>query len=141
MREGERCCTNDKTAACCGPKQTCNAQNVTQATCKCAKGTKCGPDCCIKDKGEKCCKGERCCTKGETCIKAGCCPRDQVCSDACCGENELCLWKATLEPDGNILYPLGGTCKRGCAPANRAGTQCCGTGYKPNRKKTGCVKT
>lgn len=143
---GTNCCANNKTTACCGPKQTCHAAGVKQATCKCDTGKKCGSDCC--DDGETCCQGKECCAKGETCTGNGCCPKDRVCptgekANTCCdGKDEYCLFKA--DPD---LVPLGGTkprdlgtCKKGCAPGNRAGKQCCGTGYKPNRAKTGCVR-
>jgi hypothetical protein len=139
-KKGTTCCFNETTTACCGPKQTCRAQNRKTATCECEEGKKCGPDCCEKD--ETCCGGKKCCAKGETCTPQGCCPKDRakcVAADprtptVCCDEGEYCLWKFE---DG--LAPLIGWCKEGCAPGNKAGTQCCGTGYKPNRSKTGCV--
>lgn len=137
--KGENCCFNNTTAACCGPKQTCRAQNVRQATCVCDRGRKCGSDCCKK--GETCCRGERCCQNGETCTPQGCCPAGRaMCRDVgggspvCCDAGEYCIWKVEDE-----LVPLVGTCKKGCAPGNRAGTQCCGTGFRPNRSKTACV--
>lgn len=139
--KGTTCCFNETTTACCGPKQTCRAQNRKKATCVCEEGTKkCGPDCC--EKGESCCGGKKCCKKGETCTPQGCCPKGRaMCKTPkgeikpiCCGEGEYCFWKVE---DG--LVPLVGTCKKGCAPGNTAGTQCCGTGFKFNRSKTACV--
>lgn len=141
---GEQCCFNNTTTACCGPKQTCKAANVKKAKCVCKKGTKCGSDCC--EKGETCCRGKQCCARGETCTPQGCCPNGRVCPGTggitlCCdGQDEFCL----LKKDPDDLAPLigkpgDGICKKGCAPANRAGRQCCGTGYRPNRARTRCV--
>jgi hypothetical protein len=137
--KGTTCCFNKTTTACCGPKQTCHAQKGA-ATCSCDKGKKCGSDCCTA--GETCCGGKECCGAGETCTGQGCCPKGRAtCGSSdgtgrrvCCDEGEYCFWKFEDE-----LAPLSGTCKRGCAPGNRAGTQCCGTGYKPNKPKTACV--
>lgn len=145
--KGTSCCFNATTTACCGPKQTCHASEKDKhgkekpARCSCDSGNKCGPDCCKR--GETCCGGKECCSNGETCTPQGCCPKDRaMCVSpsgkdrVCCGEGEFCFWKEE-EPG---VYPLIGMCKKGCAPGNKAGTQCCGTGYKQNRTKTGCVK-
>lgn len=139
---GEQCCFNNTTAACCGPKQTCKASNVKQATCVCEKGRKCGSDCCKK--GETCCRGKQCCATGETCTSTGCCPSSALCPQlaggpACCDADEYCLFRIDPSDETAPLTAVG-TCKRGCAPGNRAGRQCCGTGYKPNRRRTRCVR-
>jgi hypothetical protein len=138
------CCANLKTAVCCGEKQTCKATG-RRARCMCAEGKKCGLDCCRN--GETCCGGKECCAANETCTKNGCCPPDRaICHNSrgtdpiCCGAGEYCLWKAEVSPDGDPLRPLRGVCKSGCAPGNRAGKQCCGTGYRPNRARTQCVE-
>jgi hypothetical protein len=126
------CCFNKQSAVCCGPHQTCRAQNRKSATCTCDSGTKCGPDCCKK--GETCCGGEECCKPGETCLGSTCCVKSRVCGGiSCCETGEYCLHKRT----GTIFnIPQ---CVANCTPGNQAGTQCCGTGYKPNKSKTGCV--
>jgi hypothetical protein len=156
---GTRCCANAATTACCGPRQTCRADKTTVAKCACPKGTKrCGHyDCCRKSeeccgrakccpKG-KCCNNNECCDKDEICAANGCCPKDRAtCAAAgggkptCCGPGEYCLWKGGIDPTtGDVLAALVGVCKKGCAPGNRAGTQCCGAGYRPNPAKTACV--
>jgi len=50
-KTGTRCCFNQGSTACCGPDQTCKAQGVKQAVCKCkpGKGRTCGSDCCADD--------------------------------------------------------------------------------------------
>ena len=146
---GEKCCFNSTSVACCGPEQTCSAANPRQpATCRCKPGTgsKCGSDCC--GAGERCCDGEKCCKTGEECCGGECCTANESCCGgktccatgetccgglACCGRNEWCLHKRT----GTIFNVP--TCKPSCAPGNRAGAHCCGTGYEPNAARTRCV--
>jgi hypothetical protein len=76
-----------------------------------------------------------------------CCPEGRAVCDTgsrkiCCGGGEYCLWKVDVDPStGDELAPLGGVCKRGCTQGNRAGGQCCGTGYRPNRRRTACVRS
>lgn len=134
------CCFNNTSTACCGPEQTCRAHGVRRATCVCTTGAKCGPHCCAK--GEKCCGNKTCCGPGETCLGTSCCPTTKLCGPSrktCCGDGEFCFWKAEVDPTtGDVLRPLGGTCKRGCAAGNQAGSQCCGTGYRPNRNRSAC---
>jgi hypothetical protein len=98
----------------CGPNQTCKVDGLRRARCVCKSGSKCGPACCKK--GQTCCGGEVCCDKGA-----------------------YCSWRVEKGPDGDELAAPG-TCKRDCARRNRAGTNCCGTGYKPNKTKTRCVR-
>lgn len=137
---GTMCCFNNRSAVCCGPQQTCRAQRRRTATWTCDSGRKCDPECCTRS--ETCCGGKECCSTDRctTVASPACCPQGRaMCksgtANVCCGDSEYCLWKA----DGE-LTPLIGTCKRGCAPGNRAGTQCCGTGYQPNRARTACVR-
>lgn len=137
-KKGTNCCFNDTTTACCGPKQTCHASETDRkgkpkpARCSCDSGKKCGSDCC---------------EKGETCTSQGCCPSNRVCPgetkarNTCCdGADEYCFFK-NEDPDVVVLagQRTPGTCKQGCAPGNRAETQCCGTGFKANRARTACV--
>ncbi len=131
---GEQCCANMTSVDCCGPKQICRAAGRRRATCVCTSGRKCGPDCCKRN--ETCCGGKECCTSAETCCgDHKCCKDGSTCCGglSCCDEGDWCLHKAT----GTIFNVP--TCKPTCAPGNRAGRHCCGTGYRPNRTRTNCV--
>jgi len=127
-KRGTFCCFNNTSSACCGPKQKCNAARPgAAATCVCRSGagSKCGSDCC--GTGESCCGGRECCTKGQTCCGATCCDNGR----------EWCLYKVEKTPGEELGVPQ--VCKKQCAPANRCGGNCCGTGYKCNKRKGRCV--
>ena len=127
QNQSERCCFNKTTTACCGNDQICKAAGVKTATCVCkpGTGTKCGSNCCGND--ERCCGGNECCAKSETCCGGRtCCTTGQTCcgGTTCCAQNEWCLHK-----DTGTIFNLP-SCKSSCAPGNRCGRQCCGTGYR-----------
>ena len=132
--KNERCCFNNTTTACCGPDQTCKSAGVKTARCTCKPGTgkKCGSNCCPRD--QPCCGGRECCEQSD-CCSGKCCKGGETCCGSlqCCGAREWCFYRSS----GTIFNVP--TCKPTCAPGNRAGRQCCGTGYRPNRDETRCV--